>query len=102
MSKFSIADMVRNSIDDKPVDMKNSFADAMLDKIRDHLEAKKQDLVDAFYNTDDGDETEDDTDNTTDDDTYVDVDDEDDTDFDEDDEVEDSDTEVEDDDENTQ
>lgn len=100
MSKFSIADMVQNSLSDKPADMKNSFADAMLDKIRDHLEAKKQDLVDQFYNKDTEDDPED-----------TEVDDEDELDFDNDDEdddetfeddseeVEDSDTE--DDDENT-
>jgi hypothetical protein len=55
MSK-TISDMISSTIDNKPLETKEVFSELMLGKIRDALEAKREEMASSVYNTSDDDE----------------------------------------------
>lgn len=46
----SPSDLVRFSLEEKPHDLQNAFADLMLDKIRAEIEIKKAEVATEFFN----------------------------------------------------
>lgn len=54
MTKFTAADVVQNALANKPADLQDSLHNVMLDKIRDHIEAKRVEMANLFYNKEDG------------------------------------------------
>ena len=46
----SPSDLVKFSIEEKPHDLQNAFADLMLDKIRAEIEIKKAEVATEFFN----------------------------------------------------
>ena len=46
----SPSDLVKFSIEEKPHDLQNAFADLMIDKIRAEIEIKKAEVATEFFN----------------------------------------------------
>lgn len=60
MDKFTVADVIRASADDEPATLKQGFHELMLDKIRDQLEAKRDQIMSQYYNDTDVENLDDD------------------------------------------
>lgn len=52
MTKYTVADIVQNALAENPAEASKALNDVMLDKIADHLEVKRQEAVDRFFNAD--------------------------------------------------
>lgn len=50
MSDYTTQDMVGFALEKKPEDFKTAFADIMLDKIADALDAKKKEVASTYFN----------------------------------------------------
>lgn len=48
--------MIQSSLENKPADAKAALHDIMLDKIKDHLEAKRMEIAKTYYGGDDDEE----------------------------------------------
>jgi len=58
MSEYTTSDMVGFALEKKPEDFKTAFADIMLDKIADAIDAKKQEVAKTYFNYEASDEEE--------------------------------------------
>lgn len=57
MSDLTIDDMVAAARNDSPSDFQNAFADVVLDRIADAIEAKKLDIAKNYFNYEDAEAT---------------------------------------------
>lgn len=47
---MDIKDLIKNAVEDKPADLKTTFVELMKDKLRQELEAKRDQITNTLYN----------------------------------------------------
>jgi len=50
-NKYSVADLISNAFDQKPIEFENNFNSLMVDRLRSAVETKKQEIATSMFNT---------------------------------------------------
>jgi hypothetical protein len=56
MDKYSVADIITASLEDKPFDVNQFFYDLMADRTQEYVDAKREDIADKIFNSSEDDE----------------------------------------------